>query len=204
MRVLARGWAGVSGKRKVWTGAADPPMAPALPPCALPQAHTRMENRISATFTDPQLATVNTAVLALRAALPFLRDLAPNDRRDLAKLGPKSQAFAEAALAAAQEFPGRLPVDFVLADFEADMALHRRLERPLVALEELLERLRDTRMTAGIDAMEASNEVYYYIRGRKGSPRLNEAAAALGRRYDRPGGADPPGGDGGGNPPPMP
>ena len=142
-----------------------------------------MDNRISATLTAAQRTAVLDAVETIRTNLPFLLDLSPEDRRELFKLGDKSRTFVLTARDAARQFPDALPASFDLAAFEQDVDLYEALSEPLLALRDVLERIDDTRMLAGVDAMAAARLVYHFVRGMPGSAALNETAAALGRRF---------------------
>lgn len=144
-----------------------------------------MDNRIDTTFTDAQQIAASKAIDDLAAALPFLYDLSPEERRELFKLGDKSRTFADVALVTARTHTDALPRSFDVDRFEADLALFRALEPVHARLRDLFERVDDTRMLAGAEAMEAARAVYYYTKGHPGAAALNEASAALGRRFAR-------------------
>ena len=144
-----------------------------------------MQNRISAEFTPAQRTAFDDALAAMQDALPFLHDLSPQERKELYKLGDKSRTFVLAARDAARQFPEVLPAGFDVAAFEEDVDLFEALSEPFMALRNLFERLDDTRMTAGVDAMSAARIVYHYVKGYPGSAALNETAAALGQRFIR-------------------
>jgi hypothetical protein len=151
-----------------------------------------MSDRIAATLTPAQRTAVLDAVATIRTNLPFLQSLSPEERQELFKTGDKSLAFVLLARDAARQFPGVLPTDFDLAAFQQDVDLYQSLSEPLLALRDVLEQVEDTRMIAGVDAMYAALEVYYYVRGRDGTSALNEAAQALGRRFQRRARTAPP------------
>ncbi|HEX9951184.1 MAG TPA: hypothetical protein VGB53_05400, partial [Rubricoccaceae bacterium] len=115
--------------------------------------------------------------------LPFLVDLSPEDRQELFKAGPKSRAFLDLALATAQEHPEVLPRAFDLDAFAEDVALFGDLDRPYVALRDLLRQMEDTRIAVGAEAMEAARAVYHYVQGYPGSDALTEAYQGLRVRF---------------------
>ncbi len=144
-----------------------------------------MDNRIDATFDSKQQAAALKALDDLAAALPFLHDLSPEDRAVLNKLGDKSRTFVDQALIVAQQFSDVLPRGFDVDQYARDVELYRALETVHIRLRDLFERVDDTRMLVGSEAMEGSRAVYYHTKGHSGSGALNEASRALGRRYAR-------------------
>jgi hypothetical protein len=158
------------------------------------QSVRSMDNRIDATLTPEQRTAIEGAVQTIRDNLPFAVNLSPQERQELFKTGDKSIAFVQGCLDAARQFPGVLAADFDMDAFERDVALFTALGAPLMAIRDVLETADDTRMVAGVDAMDAALEVYYYVRGRPGTEQLNTLAQALGRRFARrsPSGGDSP------------
>lgn len=142
-----------------------------------------MDNRIAAAITPAQLTALAGAVRTIRDNLPFLIELSAEDRQELFKAGPKSRDFLELALATAQEHPDVLPRSFSLEQFAEDVTLFHTLERPYVALRDLLREVEDTRIAVGAEAMEAGRAVYHYVQGYPGSAPLQEAYEALRVRF---------------------
>jgi hypothetical protein len=77
----------------------------------------------------------------IRAKLPFLIDLTPEERRALPEMGDKSRAFIEQGLAAAQQNPGILPRQFDLDEYSRDVELTRQLGPLVMAPRQLQELL---------------------------------------------------------------
>lgn len=142
-----------------------------------------MQNRISAELPDKDREQIAASVEAIRAVLPFLVDLSPESRQELFKAGPKSRAFLDLALATAQEHPDILPRAFDLDAFAEDVALFGALDRPYVALRDLVRQIEDTRIAVGAEAMEAARAVYHYAKGYPGSDALTEAYEGLRVRF---------------------
>ena len=128
-----------------------------------------MDNRIDTTFDKAQQAAALKALADLTAALPALHDLSPDDRRHLFKLGDKSRAFVDQALVAAQQFTDALPRSFDVEQYARDVELYRALEPIHARLRDLFERVDDTRMLVGSEAMEGSRAVYYHTKGHPGT-----------------------------------
>jgi hypothetical protein len=144
-----------------------------------------MDNRIDAAFDKSQQEAALKAISDLTAALPFLHDLSPDERQALNKLGDKSRAFVDQALIVSQQFTDTLPRAFDVDQYGRDVELYRALEPVYMRLRDLFERVDDTRMLVGSEAMEGSRAVYYHTKGHPGAGALNEASRAMGRRYDR-------------------
>ena len=140
-----------------------------------------MQTRISTQFPDEDRARLQRAVDEIQALLPFLVDLSPESRQELFKAGPRSRAFL--ALATAQEHPDILPRAFDLDAFAEDVALFGALDRPYVALRDLLRQVEDTRIAVGAEAMEAARAVYHCAKGYPGSDALTEAHEGLRVRF---------------------
>lgn len=146
---------------------------------------TPMDNRIDAEFDTRQQDAALKALDDLAAALPFLEDLSPEERHDLYKLGDKSRTFVDQALVTAQQFTDALPRSFDVDQYARDVALYRALEPLHARLRDLFERLDDTRMLVGSEAMEGARAVYYHMKGHSGTGALSEASRAMSRRYAR-------------------
>lgn len=71
--------------------------------------------------------------------------LRPEDRRELTKLGPKSEAFCMQALAVLQANPQIVPATLDLAEAASDKRTLDQLRPRLVVLRQLIERADDTR-----------------------------------------------------------
>ena len=67
---------------------------------------------VSATLSDADKTAALAAVETAKGKLPFLVDLAPEERRSLPKMGDKSVAFVNAALTLVQQNPTVVPGAF--------------------------------------------------------------------------------------------
>jgi hypothetical protein len=158
-----------------------------------------MQDRVSAVFTPADRQRVLDAVATIRDTMPFLASASTEDWQEMNKLGPKSRAFAEACLTASGQFQDILPRRFERGPFEQDLALFDALEAPFLAIQDLFERVNDTRMLVGSDAMESALEVYHYVKGAPGAGELNDTYATLRSRFKKtrrraaPDGPDDPG-----------
>ena len=121
----------------------------------------------------------------LKAKLPFLIDLTPEDRRALPKLGDKSRAFVDQGLALASQNDGILPRSFDVEEYRRDVELVRQLEPVVLALRQLLELVEDTYIAVGSDAYTASLLVYQAAKLAGKGSALDQHLDSLGRRFAR-------------------
>ncbi|MDX2096377.1 MAG: hypothetical protein SFW36_01255, partial [Leptolyngbyaceae cyanobacterium bins.59] len=99
---------------------------------------------ISATMTQADRDAVMDAVATIKAKLPFLVDLSPDDRKALPKMGDKSRAFVSKALEVATQNPDFLPRSFNLEELRKDVQLFEALYPLLLSMTQLQELLDDT------------------------------------------------------------
>ncbi|MEQ9670475.1 hypothetical protein [Coleofasciculus sp. G2-EDA-02] len=139
---------------------------------------------ISASLTDTDLEEINTALQTIEQKLPFLITLSPKERHDLYKMGDKSIAFVHNSLNAAQTNPGILPTNFNTEELERDYQLALRLSELLIRLQQLAEKVDDTLIAVGSEAMKSSLTVYDYVKmAAKTTPGLKSVAEQLKERF---------------------
>lgn len=148
-------------------------------------------SNISAELTTEQETAALAAIAEIENQLPFLVEMAPEERRRIAKAGNRSQAFVQQALDLARDSPDILPRDFELAEFEKDIALAERLGRLAMGLTRVQERLRNTIMAAQADAYQQALEVYHRSK-RSRRDGLGDLTRQLGRRFRRASTPDTP------------
>ncbi len=156
------------------------------------------QNLIELNISAESLAAIDAAIATLEAELAPLRGLDPAARRELTKMGNKSEAFCRQAVAAFSEHAQVLPRNFDLQGYRGDLSaldtLRPRRQR-LARLQELLE---DSEMALGSDLMTASLEGYAVLKVSGKSAGLDGLRQSLsvrfrGRRADHeapPAGAD--------------
>lgn len=139
---------------------------------------------ISAAIAQADIDAVKAAINTINSKLPFLISLTPDERKTLVKLGPKSADFVTEANATAGNFPNILPPSFDKAEFAKDTALFRALNDIKIPLDSLVEKLDNTYMAVGSEAMTAALEVYAYVQTAKTrTPGLNTSADKLQERF---------------------
>ena len=144
-------------------------------------------NLVSASVTDEAITAVKKGIADITAALPFLIALRAIDRRKMQTMGQKSVDFVNMALRAAETFPQYLLSSFNKDEFAKDVTLIDRLWKIRIEVAGVLEKLDDTIYAASVDAMQAANEVYDYL---KTASERDQAAKAIvddmRKRYERP------------------
>jgi hypothetical protein len=106
-------------------------------------------NRINASLSDTDRDAILAAIALITSKLPFLDDLTPTERRDLPKLGDKSEGFVHHADVLARQDDSFLPRNFDLPEFQSDAALFAALAPIRAALMQLTEKVDDTTMLVG-------------------------------------------------------
>jgi hypothetical protein len=143
------------------------------------------DNRIEATLPAANRDAVLTAIATIKAQLPFLVDLSPEDKRAMLKLGGKSLDFVTKALEVAAQNPDFLPRSFNIDEMRQDVELLQALSPIMVALDPLYDLITDTYMLVGSEAYAAGLEVYRYAKQAKHSAGLDPLVDALGKRFAR-------------------
>ncbi|KRA52312.1 hypothetical protein ASD77_11570 [Pseudoxanthomonas sp. Root65] len=155
------------------------------------------QNRISLTLGAETVERILASITALEADLQSLIALTNDERRDLFKMGAKSQAFCTTALAVAEQHPGIMPRDFDIAAFRQDQMALDALRPCSLRLAQLHQRVTDTELALGSDLMAASLEVYAVIKAAGKDKGVDDARDALAARFVRrravsPGTPNPP------------
>ncbi len=141
-------------------------------------------HNISAQLSDKDMADIKAAIATLEAKLPFLVNLTAIERRNLYKMGDKSLAFVNNSVIAAQHNQTILPEAFDLPEFERDFALAQHLNEIHAQLQQITEKVDDTLVAVGSEAMRSGLSVYDYVKAAaKHQPGLKALAEQLGERF---------------------
>ena len=144
---------------------------------------------ISATMVQADIDTVKTALGTINTKMPFLVTLEPDERKSLFKLGPKSADFVSDASTAVNNFPNILPTTFDKTEYGKDTTLFKVLADLKFLVDSLKEKLDNTYMAVGSEAMIASLEVYAYVQtAADRTPGLQTVADKLKDRFRAQGG----------------
>lgn len=122
-----------------------------------------------------------------RAALPFLVNLSPDERRGMARFGEADLPFVCQTAEVGRQHPDVLPrrtdVDAQLAGLD----LYERLDRVRIAATTLLELVRDTQRVIGGDVFASARDIYAAVQRSRGeSDALDTLYRDLAKHFDRP------------------
>ena len=143
---------------------------------------------ISASLSQADLDAIKAALETINQKLPFLVNLDNTDIKSLFKLGSKSADFVEDAAKAASNFPQILPLSFDQDEYKKDTSLFKSLSEIKLLTDSLAEKITDTTMAVGSEAMTASLEVYAYVQTASDrTPGLKTVAEKLKERFKNQG-----------------
>jgi hypothetical protein len=146
---------------------------------------TILENRIDIILTAEQLAGFDTALDALDAATTMLQGVTVADRSRLAKLGPKSEAFASLALDTGIHNEGLLPRDLDLADLRRDREIRQELKPRYERLRQVTRKFDDTILLLGVDYFNGALAIYRSLKANGQLEGLQPVLLEMGRRFTR-------------------
>lgn len=143
------------------------------------------QNLVSLELSDSLLAELSSLIGQVEERTAMLVALDNDTRRGLTKMGDRSESFVRQALAALDQnreiVPPSLKLDDALADLKAVDQLRPLRQR----VAKLLERLEDTEMALGSDAMIAALEGYALLRVSGKSRGLDGLRESLSTRFAR-------------------
>lgn len=145
----------------------------------------RAKNLISAALTAENITKTKTHIGEIETELPFLIALPAEEKRRMNAMGQKSVEYVNLALTGAENFPQYLLPSFKKDEFKKDVTLIRDLQGIRTSVASLLEKLDDTIYGASVDAMQAANEVYDYLKtaGEKDAA-VKALVSEMRKRYD--------------------
>ncbi len=124
-----------------------------------------MENRISVAMGTEAIANIMAAITTIEQNLPTLINLTADERKSLPKMGDRTLAFVSKALEYTKQNAQVVPNFLEVAEFEKDVAAVTALNKVLIPLHQLAEKLDDTTMLAGSEAYSAALIFYNAVKG---------------------------------------
>jgi hypothetical protein len=122
------------------------------------------QNLISLTLSDADLLVIDEALSILETRFRGLLSLQPDERRALAKMGDKSEAFCRQTLTVLVQNPQVVPPSLDVSEATDDLRAIDTLRPRLARLKRLTERAEDTEMALGSDVMMAALEGYALLK----------------------------------------
>ena len=141
------------------------------------------QNLISLTIDSSPFSAIEAAVTALEKELVDFVELSVEQRRELLKLGPKSEVFCRETLSVMERSPGALPVDFDMDAVREDREALDQVRPILSRLRMLTSRANDTEMALGSDLYKAALEGYRFARASGAGALLDELKAQANPRF---------------------
>ena len=143
------------------------------------------QNLISLQLTEQDLTTLNALVGDIESRLTGLVSLDNASRRQLTKMGDKSEAFVRQTLLVLAQNPEIVPPALGLAEAQADLRALDQLRPLLARLQRLTERVSDSEMALGSDLMSVALEGYGLLKVSGRNKGLEALSGALSARFAR-------------------
>lgn len=138
------------------------------------------------TITQDQISTVDAALETLENTLADLIVLPPGNKRRMAQMGQKSEAFCRQALRVMTENPQVVPATLDVAEAVRDLSARDQLKARAIRLTQLLSRMEDTAFVLGGDAMRVATRGYSVLKVVGRSEGLDGFRRELGSRFAKP------------------
>lgn len=142
-----------------------------------------MQNLVSINLSPADLDTLDGALATIQSVLGHGVALTTQQRRDLTKMGDKSEAFCRQTLTLLSNNPQVVPPNLGLAEAMADLAALDALRPRLDKLRQLAERADDTELALGSDVMGVALEGYALLKVAGKGEALKSARRELSARF---------------------
>lgn len=143
------------------------------------------QNLIDLSLDAERLGRLDVALAAVETELAGMAALGPDQTRDLAKMGAKSEAFVRQNTVAFAENPGVLPRNFDLEGFQRDLSTLDALRPRLQRIKRLQERMSGAEMALGSDLMNAALEGYAVLKVSGRGEGMEALKRLLSQRFSR-------------------
>ena len=141
------------------------------------------QNLISLRIDANRFSAIDAAVTALEKQLDDFVELSVEQRRELLKLGPRSEVFCRATIDVMERNPGALPADFDLDAIREDRIALGQVRPLLSRLRMLVSRVQDTEMALGSDLYKAALEGYRFAKATGSGAMLDELRIEASPRF---------------------
>ena len=143
------------------------------------------QNFASTHFSAEQWAPVDQAMTALETALmPLLVVLLQDQRKRAVRMGDGSEAFVRKALDVVTQNLALMPRNFDVDEMRRDIETHDALHTRFVRLAQLMEKVRDTDIALGSDAMMAALAGYQFLKSAGQGEGVETLKSLLGERFE--------------------
>ncbi len=142
-------------------------------------------NRLSATLSEATKTTILKKISEIRALLPFLLNLTPDERQGLPKLGSRTLAFDEQCASYMEQNPSLVPGFVDLTELAMDRALRIPLNDIAREVSSLAGSVEDTCTLVGHETYMAELAFYQSVRqaAKRGIPGAQTILDDLRERF---------------------
>lgn len=141
--------------------------------------------KIDAVVSPTEVEEILAILETIRQKLPFLVGLTPIERRQIPKLGLKSQTFVVQALSVATSHSDLMPRCLNVQEAQRDINLFEALHPIAQSLNQLSELVGDTQMLAGSEAYAAARLAYSSVKTSGKGLGLDGVVDNLSRRFQK-------------------
>lgn len=141
------------------------------------------QNLVDITYTADNLAAIDAALASLETEFAQLVALTPEQRRQLNKMGDKSEAFCRQAVDVLELNPGVTPRNFDQASLRRDLTALDALRPRMMRVIKLQQRLVDTEMALGSDLIVTAYEGYAYLKVAGKGEGLDQLRRMMAERF---------------------
>jgi hypothetical protein len=143
------------------------------------------QNLISLSLDDNAFSEIDAALATLEKHFSGFLKLSPDERRNLAKMGDKSEAFCRQTIMVAGQNIQNLPPSMDFAEALSDLSNLDKLRPRLHRLRELLTKGDDTEMALGSDIYTFSLDAYALLKVTGKGASLEVLRQAMSTRFNR-------------------
>jgi hypothetical protein len=124
-----------------------------------------LDNSISVTFSDDDLATIDTAIQSIEAVFAGKTiNLTPQQRQQYGSIAEQNKLFVNKAKGYMEEYPQYVPPFIDKVEFDRDFDARQRIEQRLNRLQAVTEQLSDTKILLDYDNYHNSLSFYRNVR----------------------------------------
>lgn len=143
------------------------------------------QNLISLTFTDNDLSEIDAALTTLENHFVGFANLSADERRNIIKMGDKTEAFCRQTLTVTTQNLHAIPPSLDITEAQADLATLDKLRPSLHRLRDLLARGEDTDMALGSDVYSFCLDAYASLKIAGRGAGLETLREAMSVRFNR-------------------
>ncbi|GAB2613005.1 hypothetical protein [Novilysobacter erysipheiresistens] len=151
------------------------------------------QDLLSLSLVDEDITAIGASLTDIESRLAGRLVALDNDsRRQITKMGNKSEAFVRQTLMVLEQNPDVVPAALRLEEAQADLRAVDALRPVLARLQRLAERVADSEMALGSDAMNTALEGYALLKVTGRNKGLEALSEALAERFSRSSSAPEP------------